>query len=192
MNKNIILCGVGGQGTILASRIIADAAMKKDIPVKTAETIGMAQRGGSVFSHLRMGDAAGPMIAPGQADLIMGFEPAEAVRLLPYLKKDGAAVVSARPILPVSAMIGKAPYPVEEILAYLRAQVPRLALIDTEKALAELGSDKVLNVVLLGAAARSGELGLSEEELRAAIHARLPERLHEVNDRALAYTGTAR
>ncbi len=192
MNKNIILCGGGGQGRILASRIIADAALKKDIPVKTAETIGMAQRGGSVFSHLRMGEAAGPMIAPGQADLIMGFEPAEAVRLLPYLKKDGAAVVSARPILPVSAMIGEAPYPVEEILAYLRAQVERLTLIDTEKALAELGSDKVLNVVLLGAAARSGELGLTEEELRAAVHSRLPERLHEVNDRALAYTGTAR
>ena len=78
MNKNIILCGVGGQGTILASRLIAAAAMKKDIPVKTAETIGMAQRGGSVFSHLRLGENAhSPLIGKGETDLIIGFEPAK-------------------------------------------------------------------------------------------------------------------
>ena len=85
MNKNIVLCGVGGQGTVLASKLIAAAAMKKGLSVMSAETIGMAQRGGSVFSHVRIGDdVCSPMIARGSADLIVGFEPGEAVRMLPF------------------------------------------------------------------------------------------------------------
>lgn len=89
-NRNIVLCGVGGQGTVLASKLLAAAAMSKDIPVMSAETIGMAQRGGSVFSHLRMGkNLYSPMIKTGTADLIIGFEPGETVRMLPYLKEHG-------------------------------------------------------------------------------------------------------
>ena len=89
MSTNIILCGVGGQGTILASRLIAAAALRSGIQIRTAETIGMAQRGGSVFSHIRLGDgAASPLIARGTADLIIGFEPGETVRQLPFLLRD--------------------------------------------------------------------------------------------------------
>ncbi|MGI6736984.1 MAG: indolepyruvate oxidoreductase subunit beta [Anaerovoracaceae bacterium] len=192
MNKNILLCGVGGQGTVLASKLIAAAAMHRGIDVRTAETIGMAQRGGSVFSHLRMGDDLNaPLIGPGRADLLIGFEPAEAVRMLPWLKKGGAAVVSTRPVMPVSALIGESSYPVEEILACLRRRVPRLTLVDADRAAADLGSSKVLNVVLLGAALRSGELGLNEEDLRSAIRERVPARFHELNERALQYTARA-
>jgi TatD DNase family protein len=87
MDKNIVLCGVGGQGTVLASKLIAAAAMEKSLSVMSAETIGMAQRGGSVFSHLRIGEEIySPMIARGTADLILGFEPGETVRMLEYLK----------------------------------------------------------------------------------------------------------
>ena len=101
--KNIVLCGVGGQGTVLASKLLAAAAMSKDIPVMSAETIGMAQRGGSVFSHLRMGnDLYSPMIETGTADLIIGFEPGETVRMLPYLKTGGHVVVSTRAVKPVT------------------------------------------------------------------------------------------
>ena len=108
MNKNIILCGVGGQGTVLASKLIAAAAMEKGIPVMSAETIGMAQRGGSVFSHVRMGENLySPMIAKGTADMILGFEPGETVRMLPYLKKNGAVVVSYRAVMPVTASLAK-------------------------------------------------------------------------------------
>ena len=189
MSKNIILCGVGGQGTILASRLIAAGAMKRNIPVKTAETIGMAQRGGSVFSHLRVGEGAGsPMIGKAKADLIIAFEPAEAVRQLPFLKKGGSVVVSNRPIMPVSAMIGASKYDVNEVLAYLRANVANLTEIDSDKAAEQLGSSKVLNVVLLGAAVRSGELGLEERDIIEAIHERLPEKFHELNERALKYS----
>lgn len=188
-NKNIILCGVGGQGTILASKLLAAAAMKRGMEVKTAETIGMAQRGGSVFSHVRMGEGLqSPMIAPGKADLIIGFEPAEAVRHLPFLRKGGILVTVTSPILPVSALIGQSAYPLEEILRYLRERVEHSTLIDSEKAAEELGSPKVLNVLLLGAAVRTGATGLEIEDIREALREKLPARLLELNEKALMYT----
>lgn len=189
MNKNIILCGVGGQGTILASKLISIAAMEKNIPVMSAETIGMAQRGGSVFSHLRMGkEVYSPMIARGTADIILGFEPGETVRMLPYLKKGGQVVVSARPVMPVTASLSGSSYDGKEMLAYLEEQVEHLQIIDTEKACKELGSAKVVNLLLLGSAVRSGALGLTEEDIREAIKKRLPEKHHALNFRALSYT----
>ena len=188
MSTSIILCGVGGQGTILASKLIATAALQRNLPVKTAETIGMAQRGGSVFSHVRLGEGvASPLMARGTADLIIAFEPAEAVRQLPYLKPGGCVVVSTRPIVPVSAMTGGPAYDLEGILSYLRAQVDELVEVDADAAAADLGSAKCLNVVLLGAAARTGQLGLTTDDLSEAIHARLPEKLWSLNDRAVTY-----
>ena len=189
--KNIILSGVGGQGTVLASRLIAAAAMQSGLPVRTAETIGMAQRGGSVFSHVRVGQGLNaPLIAPGQADCILGFEPAEALRLLPFLRKDGTVVTSIRPILPVSAMIGGAPYDLDAVLAALRERAANLVLVDTDRALEELGSDRVLNVLLLSVAARSGAIGFDPDQIRDALLAVLPPRLHELNLRALDFRST--
>lgn len=188
MNKNIILCGVGGQGTVLASKLIADAAMKKGLFVLSAETIGMAQRGGSVVSHLRVGeDLYSPMVAAGSADLILGFEPGETVRMLPYLKEGGQVIVSAKPIMPITAALTEASYQGEDMIAYLKNQIPGLVIVDTEKAIKDLGSPKALNILLLGAAVESGALGLSEEEIKGAIQARLPVKLHEINFRALSY-----
>ena len=187
-NENIILCGIGGQGTILASKLLAAAAMKRGMAVKTAETIGMAQRGGSVFSHIRLGDDVhAPLIAPGQADLIIAFEPAEAVRHLPMLKEGGRVVTSIRPIFPTSTLIGQSQYPVEEIMDYLKAHVEHLTLVDSEKAAEDLGSARVLNVVLLGAAIRSGALTLNEADILEAIRERVAPRFHELNEKALQY-----
>ncbi len=185
-NVNIILCGIGGQGTILASKLLAAAAMKRGIEVKTAETIGMAQRGGSVFSHIRLGeDLNSPLIAPGKADLIIAFEPAEAVRHLPFLKKGGSVVASTRPIYPTTALIGQSSYPYDDIMLYLKDHVDHLTLVDADAAAEELGSSRVLNVVLLGAALSSGELGLSEQDILDAIHERVAPRFHELNQKAL-------
>lgn len=187
-NENIILCGIGGQGTILASKLLAAAAMKRGMAVKTAETIGMAQRGGSVFSHIRLGeDVYAPLIAPGQADLIIAFEPAEAVRHLHMLRPGGRVVVSTRPIFPTSVLVGQSQYPVEEVLEYLKAHVEHLTMVDSEQAALDLGSSKVLNVVLLGAAIRSGALSLREEDILEAIHERVAERFHALNENALKY-----
>ena len=188
MNKNIILCGVGGQGTVLASRLISAAAMAKGIPVMSAETIGMAQRGGSVFSHLRLGEGLySPMVGRGEADLILGFEPAEAVRMIPYLKKGGQVVVSSRPVMPVTATLSGSNYDAGQMLDYLKAHVEHLTIVDTEEVMKAVGSAKVLNLILLGAALSTGALGLSREDLRQAIIDRIPERFHELNFKALEY-----
>lgn len=188
MNKNIILCGVGGQGTVLASKLIAAAAMKKDIPVMSAETIGMAQRGGNVFSHLRMGEGMySPMIASRTADLIIGFEPGETVRMLPFLKKGGQVIVSNRSIAPVTATLGGDSYRGEDMISYLRKTIQNLIIVDTEKACREIGSPKVMNILLLGAAIHSDVLGFSEEELKNAIQEKVPEKFHPLNFAALEY-----
>ena len=100
MQVNCILTGVGGQGTVLAAQLIAGAAMRRGIPVRTAETIGMAQRGGHVVSHVRLGGAYSPLVPRASADLLIGFEPAEAVRCYPYLKQGGAVVVAAKAVKP--------------------------------------------------------------------------------------------
>ena len=190
MRKNIVLCGVGGQGTVLASRLISAAAMAKGIPVMSAETIGMAQRGGSVFSHLRLGeDVYSPMIAKGEADLILAFEPGEAVRMLPYLKEGGQVVVSSRPVTPVTATLSSASYSAEAMIAFLQANVKNLMVVDAEKALQDVGSPKVLNLILLGAALQSGALGLTEDDIKAAILQKIPVKFHELNFRALAWAG---
>lgn len=188
MNKNIVLCGVGGQGTVLASKLIAAAAMEKGILVMSAETIGMAQRGGSVFSHLRMGDDLySPMIAKETADIILGFEPGEAVRMLPYLKEGGTVVVSNRAVMPVTASLAQTEYGGEAMISYLKQQVKQVLVVDTDAACKSLGSAKVLNVLMLGAAISTGTLGLEKEDIKAAIQKRLPEKLHALNFRALEY-----
>lgn len=186
--KNIVLCGVGGQGTVLASKLLAAAAMSKDIPVMSAETIGMAQRGGSVFSHLRMGDNLySPMIETGTADLIIGFEPGETVRMLPYLKDHGHIVVSTRAVKPVTATLSGSDYDAPQMLEYLKAAVPNLTLVNADQACADIGSSKVLNMVLLGAAIRTGVLDFTISEIEDIMKYTLPEKFHEMNLLALNY-----
>ena len=103
MNKDILVCGVGGQGTVLLSKLIASSSMNSGYAVHSAETIGMAQRGGSVTSHIRIGDKAfSPLIPLGNADLILAFEPSEAVRNINFLKEDGIVIVNSTPVAPVS------------------------------------------------------------------------------------------
>jgi indolepyruvate ferredoxin oxidoreductase beta subunit len=188
MNKNILLCGVGGQGTVLASKILAEAAMGRGESVMSAETIGMAQKGGSVFSFLRVGEAlCGPMLAKHSADIIIAFEPSEAVRMLPYLKQGGAVVVNSRPIMPVTAVLGGSDYTGAEMVAYLRRNVANLTVIDCERACREIGSPRVTNMVLLGAALRSGALDFSFEDLVTAMKSRVRPQFHEMNCLALKY-----
>lgn len=186
MSKSVILCGVGGQGTVLASKLISYAAMAKGEEVKSAETIGMAQRGGSVTSHVRMGEGAfSPLIPEGRADVMIAFEPAEAVRNLAYLKQDGVVVVSKKAVKPVTASLSAKVYEGKDMLDYLEKKVQRLVVVDGERAASELGSSKALNVVLLGAAIASNEIDISMEEIRSAIKEKVPEKFHELNNRAL-------
>lgn len=188
MRKNIVLCGVGGQGTVLTSKLIASAAMKKQIPVMSAETIGMAQKGGSVFSFLRLGeDLYCPMFGKGSADLIIAFEPSEAVRMLPYLKQDGTVIVNSHPIQPVTATLSGGAYDVNEMLDYLKRHTKKLVTLDGNRACEEIGSPKVLNMVLLGAVLQENVLPITLEEIEDAMLKTVKPRFHELNSKALRY-----
>ena len=141
MNKNCLLCGVGGQGVVLASKLIAYAAMEKGMFVRTSETIGMAQRGGSVVSHVRVGEEIhSPMIPKGSADVLLAFEPAEAVRNLSYLKKGGIVIVNQKALQPVTASLDGKGYDSGEMLHFLKNQVERLYVIDGENICSKAGS----------------------------------------------------
>lgn len=182
---NILLAGVGGQGTILASKIIAQAAMRNGLSAKSAETIGMAQRGGCVVSHVRVGEGlASSMIGAGQADVILGFEPAEAVRNIKFLKPGGTVVTSSSAVQPVTASLSGQGYCAADMLSFLRAQGVHLVVLDGDAVCRACGSPKVLNVALLGAASKV--LGLPDGALEAAIAAVVPERFLQINREAFA------
>ncbi len=185
MNKSILLAGVGGQGTVLASKLIAQAAIDLGLSARTAETIGMAQRGGCVVSHVRIGEAYSPLIPKGKADIIIGFEPAEAVRCLPYLKEGGVIVTTKKAIKPVTASLSGSSYDGTEMIDYLTRNQKNLVVVDGEKICAACGSAKVLNIALLGAACAAGALGIPKESFQKAIESRLPQKFVTMNLKAL-------
>ena len=184
--KSCLLCGVGGQGTVLASRIIAAAAMAKGLHAKTAETIGMAQRGGSVVSHVRIGEEiASPMIPYGTADVIIGFEPGEVAANIKYLKEDGVLILSSRQVKPVTASLGQSAYDGDDCLEWLRSKGSKCVVIDPDEIIKACGSPKVLNVAMTGALAASGALGLCMEDMEEALRIRMKPALLEMNMQAL-------
>ncbi len=185
MNKSILLAGVGGQGTVLASKLIAQAAIDLGFPARTAETIGMAQRGGCVVSHVRIGDSHSPLIPKGKADMIIGFEPAEAVRCLPYLKEDSVVITTKKAIKPVTASLAGSSYNGTEMIDYLIRNQKSLVVVDGDNICQACGSAKVLNIALLGAACATGKLGISAESFVSAIEQRLPQKFVAMNLKAL-------
>ena len=181
---NCILAGVGGQGTVLASKLIAQAGRTAGRQVRTAETIGMAQRGGCVVSHVRTGDVVlSPLVPLGQADVLIGFEPAEAVRRLPYLKAEGTAIVCTKAVRPVTASLTGSAYDGSEMVEYLQKNVPHLILVDGEAICAAVGSPRALNVALLGAALPA--LGIAPADMEQALRARVRPQFVEMNLAAL-------
>ena len=184
--KSCLLCGVGGQGTVLASRIIASAAMEKGLFARTAETIGMAQRGGSVVSHVRIGESVpSPLIPLGKADLILGFEPGEVLRNIAYLKENGAVILCAEEVQPVTAALAETEYRGADMIDYLKTKVKNITVLDTERILKECGSPRVLNVALLGAMAAGGFMDISLEEVSAALGKKLKPEFLAINEKAL-------
>lgn len=183
---NCVICGVGGQGNVLASRLIAQVLLARDEHVKTAETIGMAQRGGSVASHVRGGRPQSPLVPKGCADCLIAFEPGEAVRCIDYLAPGATIVVNTQATQPPVAALQGIDYDGSEALAYLRS-LPDATLIEVDGSFIcdQVGSAKVLNIALLAAAVKSGALGITRDELEDAIRARVKPRFHEMNLRAV-------
>ena len=175
---NCMIAGVGGQGTVLASKLIAQAAMEQGLSVRTTETIGMAQRGGSVVSHIRMGEQIHSPLTPLQsADIILAFEPAEAVRIMPFFAKDGVMVVCDKAVKP----IGDSTYAAASMIEYLKSNVSKLIVVNGEDMLRRCGNSKTLNVALLGTAMESGVFPFTEADIRNTIANKIPERFQAIN-----------
>lgn len=184
--SSILLCGVGGQGAVLASRILAQAAMDRGYFARTAETIGMAQRGGCVVSHVRFGgDTASPLIPLGGADAIVASEPCEAVRNLGYLKPGGLVVTSPDAISPVTASLSGARFDGRAMIEYM-ARHADVRVIDTQALMRECGSLKPLNIALIGCAVQHGQLGIDLADVERALRERVAPRYVEMNLKALA------
>lgn len=177
---NIILAGVGGQGTVLASKIISNSALLSGKCVIASETIGMAQRGGSVVSHIRISQnqqTASPLVPQGEADIIIAFELSEGVRAFPYLNKGGKMVVSTGILKPTT----KYDYDTQALQDFLKANVENLKLVDASAVCKQLSSYQVLNTVLLGSALEYLEISNLEESMQQKIK---PKFL-ELNKKAL-------
>ncbi len=155
---SVLFAGVGGQGIILASRVLSVAALKSGYQVKVSEIHGMAQRGGSVITHLRYGSSVySPLISSGQADYLVGFEKIEAVRCLPFIKEDGLLIVNEQEIPPLQVMLGKIPYPLIDRDS-LQGKAPRVQFVPARKCAQSFGDARLVNMILLGCLARCLEI----------------------------------
>lgn len=181
---SVVLAGVGGQGILLASEIIAEAALLSGLEVKTNEVHGMAQRGGSVIAQIRFGrEVFSPLVPEGTAQVLAALEKVEALRYHRHLAPDGMAIVSTQEIIPVSVSSGQAVYPADAD-ERLKKLFPRLLLVDPLKIATELGSPRSTNVIIVGALSHC--LSLDSGIWNEALRRRIKPALVEVNQRAFA------
>ncbi|NLK40251.1 MAG: indolepyruvate oxidoreductase subunit beta [Clostridiales bacterium] len=191
MNKNIMIVGVGGQGSLLASRILGYAALEKGYDVKVSEVHGMSQRGGSVVTYVKYGDKIhSPIIDKGEADAILSFELLEAARWLPYLRKGGTIITAEQRIKPMPVITGAKVYP-DQIIEKIRAKNVTLISADTLSIARQGGNEKASNVALIGLATQA--LGFDAENIRQAIIACVPAKALKANLAAfeIAYNSAA-
>lgn len=181
---DILITGVGGQGVVLASDIIGEAALAAGFDVKKTDTLGMAQRGGSVVSHVRLAERVwSPLIKEGEVDLLLAFEKLEAARWSHYLKKNAVAIINSYEQPPLSVSLGQEKYLTDdEIVATLKRRTDKIYLIDGNKKAQELGNVRTVNIFMLGCFAAFAPLEI--EVWKNTISQRLPERLREINLKA--------
>lgn len=181
MTKNIMIVGVGGQGTLLASRIIGQTVISEGYDVKISEVHGMSQRGGSVVTYVKFGDKVySPIIDKGEADIILAFEMLEAYRVLPFLKKDGKMISNIQNIDPMPVITGAFQYP-ENIESKLKEKI-NLTTVDALKLAETAGNIKAVNVVLIGVMAKNTEIPY--EKWVETIKTTVPTKFLDVNLKA--------
>ncbi len=181
----LILVAVGGQGNLLASKVLGAAAQREGVPVRMSEIHGMAQRGGVVESALVFGPAESTVISDGEADILVSFEPLEALRALKKCHSSTVVITNTKPLPPFTAAIGKGTYPeMETIRSHIAGKTARLIEIDASGLATEAGNVLSVNMVLLGALAETGLLPLSGESVRAAISETTRPAFLEVNLKA--------
>ncbi|MDH7563878.1 MAG: indolepyruvate ferredoxin oxidoreductase subunit beta [Candidatus Bathyarchaeota archaeon] len=183
---NIVIAGVGGQGTLLAAEVLGTAALKEGMNVRVSEIHGMAQRGGAVTSEVRLGDAVlSPTVPDGQADILLGFEPLETLRNLRYASEKTLVIVSDERIPPTELSAKNQPYPsIDEIIKKIHCFTKNAQVVDTRRLTEKAGSSLVQNTVLLGALAANGKLPLEKQSLVEALRELIPTRHVETNVKA--------
>lgn len=179
---SIMIVGVGGQGTLLASRLLGNVIQQNGYDVKVSEVHGMSQRGGSVVTYVRFGkEVHSPIIEIGEADYILAFELLEAARYLPYLKKGGKIIVNCRQINPMPVITGAAEYP-EDLLGKIKATGAEVIDVDALSIANEAGSAKAVNVALIGILAKNSSF--AKEQWETAIEQTVPDRFKGLNIKA--------
>ena len=180
--KSIMIVGVGGQGSLLASRLLGNVLLAQGFDVKVSEVHGMSQRGGSVVTYVKYGEKVySPVIEKGEADAVISFELLEAARCLPYLKKGGHLITSTQQIDPMPVITGAAEYP-EDLVKKIRAKGVKLDAMDCLSLAREAGSVKAVNIVLLGRL--SHYFDIPEEKWQAVLTDNVPPKFLEINRKA--------
>ncbi len=181
-NMNIMIVGVGGQGTLLTSRILGNLAIAQGYDVKVSEVHGMSQRGGSVVTYVKYGEKVySPVISEGEADIILAFETLEAFRYIGYLKKDGKILINTQQIDPMPVITGAVRYP-EGIIEKIKATGARVFEVDALAAAARAGNAKAVNVVMLGVLA--AQTDIDKDKWLAAVEQTVPPKFLELNKKA--------
>jgi len=181
----IFFTGVGGQGTLLATRIVGQATLEENLPVLMSEIHGMAQRGGLVEASIVLGSAASPTIANGEADIVIAFEPLEAARALPKCNPKTVVITSTTPVPPFTVTIGRSAYPeLDALFEMVETHVASLIRVDANKLARSIRAERSSNVIMIGVSAGTGILPVSKTSFERALRQILPERLLEQNLRA--------
>lgn len=181
----LIIVAVGGQGNLLASRVLGEAALLSGVPVRMSEIHGMAQRGGVVESAIVFGDAESTIISDGHADVFVSFEPSEALRALNKCNSDTVTITNTSPTPPFTVAIGKGVYPeIDNVKKLLAEKTSRLIAFDAVKLAIEAGNVMSVNMVLLGALAQTGIIPLSTENIKTAIKTRTKKSFVDINLKA--------
>ncbi len=185
MTKNIMIVGVGGQGTLLASKLLGQVLLQKGYDVKVSEVHGMSQRGGSVVTYVRYGEKVySPVIDEGEADVILSFELLEAARWLPYLKQGGQIIVNTQEVEPMPVITGAAEYP-ENLVTKMEEKGAKVDARDFLSIAEAAGSSKAVNIALMGCLSTYFE-DISEEEWLKAMEVVVPSKFLEMNKKAFA------
>jgi indolepyruvate ferredoxin oxidoreductase beta subunit len=183
--KRIVFVGVGGQGNLLSSRILGEAAVLAGLPVNVSEVHGMAQRGGVVESAVVMGGALSSIVSDGEADVLIGFEPSETLRALNKCSRESTVITNIIPLMPFTVALGKGVYPdVKAALILIKGRVKRLIALNASALAEQAGSPMAVNIVMLGALAQSQTLSLTAAQMKEALRMNIKKKLLETNLKA--------
>ena len=183
--KRLIIVAVGGQGNLLASKVLGEAALLADVPVRMSEIHGMAQRGGVVESAVVFGDAASTIISDAEADVLLGFEPSETLRALNKCNADTVVITNTAPLPPFTVAIGQGTYPdLQEMQELIRNKTARLIAFDAQTLAKQAGNIMSLNMVLLGSLIQTGMMPVTADNVKEAIRTSTKEAFVDINIKA--------